>query len=66
MTAWQTMDSAPKDRRILIKSVGGGMYCAHWVQHALNGDEAWCIVEWGDDGEQALCKEVTAWAEIPK
>ncbi len=59
---WASMGSAPKDRRILVKSPSGEIYLAHWVQDPFTGDEAYCISE-APDGTQHLIHPV-AWREI--
>ena len=56
------MNTAPRDRRILVKSPAGELYVAHWVQHPGTGDEAYCISE-GPDGMQHLIYPVE-WREI--
>lgn len=59
---WCPMNTAPRDRRILVKSPAGELYVAHWVQHPSTGDEAYCISE-GPDGVQHLIYPVE-WREI--
>lgn len=63
MTNWHPIESAPRDRRLLVWS-GQEIYAAHWAQHPLTGDEAWIVAQWGD-GEQALVKP-THWAPLPE
>ena len=60
---WQPIDTAPHDKRVLVWS-GQEMYCAHWAQNAITGDEAWIVAEWGNDGDQALVKP-THWRALP-
>lgn len=59
---WSGMDTAPRDRRILVKSPSGEIYVAHWVQEPFSGDEAYCISE-APDGTQHLLYPVE-WREI--
>lgn len=63
MTDWQPIDTAPKDKRLLVWS-GQEIYAAHWAQHPVTGDEAWIVAQWGD-GDQALVKP-TYWAPLPE
>ena len=62
MPHWNNMDTAPRDRRILVKSQAGELYIAHWVQNPDTGDEAYCVSE-GPDGMQHLLHPVQ-WCEI--
>lgn len=59
---WQPIETAPKDKRVLVWS-GKEIYAAHWAQSPYTGDEAWIVAEWGDDREQALVKP-THWKPI--
>lgn len=59
---WHDMETAPRDRRILVKSPSGKIYVAHWVQHPETSDEAYCISE-GPDGMQHLVYPVM-WREL--
>ena len=59
---WAGMETAPRDRRILVKSPSGEMYVAHWVQEPFTGDEAYCISE-APDGTQHLIYPVE-WREV--
>jgi uncharacterized phage-associated protein len=60
---WQPMETAPRDKRVMVWS-GQEMYCAHWAQNPMKGDEAWIIAEWGTEGDQALVKP-THWHPLP-
>lgn len=62
MPPWNGMETAPKDRRILVKSPAGELYTAHWVQNPWDGDEAYCISE-APDGTQHLVRPVQ-WREL--
>jgi hypothetical protein len=62
LPTWRSMETAPRDRRILVKSQSGELYVAHWVQHPGTGDEAYCISE-GPDGMQHLIHPIE-WREI--
>ena len=59
---WRSMDDAPKDKRILVKSPSGEVYVAHWVQNPASGDEAFCISE-APDGTQHLLYPIE-WQEL--
>lgn len=60
---WRPIDTAPHDQRVLVWT-GRNTYCAHWVQHPVTGDEAWCLAEYGDDGDQLLARP-THWQALP-
>lgn len=60
---WQPIETAPKDKRILVWS-GQEICAAHWAQNPITGDEAWVVAEWGQDGDQALVKP-TYWQSLP-
>lgn len=60
---WRTMDSAPRDRRILILSLSGEMYVAHWGVNPWTDDEAWLISPAGED--QHLIVGPTHWRPLP-
>jgi len=63
MGEWQSMESAPRDRRVIVWT-GQEIYCAHWSQNPITGDEAWIIAEFGDDGDQLLARPAM-WCEPP-
>lgn len=70
MTAWKDMETAPRDRRIII-ATDTEMYIAHWVQNPFTGDEAWRIAVFEADAEssnQVLIKHglAKAWTEAPQ
>lgn len=60
---WLPIETAPHDKRVMVWS-GQEMYCAHWAQNPMTGDEAWIVAEWGNDGDQALVKP-THWQPPP-
>jgi len=69
MTVWKDIETAPKDRRIII-ATDTDMYIAHWGQNPFTGDEAWLIVAFDADAEndnQVLIKNglAKAWTEAP-
>jgi len=59
---WQPIDTAPRNKRVIVWG-GAEVYCAHWVQNPVTGDEAWIVAEFGD-GEQALVR-ATHWCPLP-
>ena len=66
MSNYFSMETAPKDRRILIFS-GENYYCSHWGKNACTDEEAWIIVNnYDGEGSQVLCKHPIGWSEIPK
>lgn len=60
---WHPIKTAPRNKRVLVWS-GQEMYCAHWAQHPMTGDEAWIVAEWGNQGDQALVRP-THWMQLP-
>ena len=60
--AWHAIDTAPKDRRLLLKAESGEIYAGHWVACPMTGDEAFLISE-GPDGTQHLVRPIE-WREI--
>lgn len=69
MTIWHDIETAPKDRRIII-ATDTEMYMAHWVQNPFTGDEAWLMAVFDADAEndnQVLIKHglAKAWTEAP-
>ena len=64
MSEWQPIETAPRDKRVLIWS-GQEMYCAHWSRNPMTRDVAWSVAEWGTEGEQALVK-ATHWMPLPE
>lgn len=60
---WRTMDSAPRNQRVLILSPSGEIYAAHWVQHPATGHDAWMISQAGAD--QHLIAAPTHWHPAP-
>lgn len=61
---WQLIETAPHDKRVLVWT-GQEIYAAHWAQHTVTGDVAWIIAEWGDEGDQVLCKPIL-WTVCPE
>jgi len=62
--AWQPIETAPKDRRIILWT-GREIYIGHWAKNVETDHEAWIIAEWGD-GDQAMTGAATHWMEAPK
>lgn len=70
MTIWHDIETAPKDRRIII-ATDTEMHIAGWVQNQITGHEAWLIVAFDADAEndnQVLIKNgmAKAWTEAPE
>ena len=63
ISIWKAIESAPHDRRILVWT-GQEIYAARWAKNPYTNDEAWIVVTWGSDGDQALVKP-THWMELP-
>jgi hypothetical protein len=61
--AWQPIEAAPRDQRLLLWN-GIGMYCGHWAKSIETDDEAWIIAEYGNEGDQLLIK-ATHWMLLP-
>lgn len=70
MSIWKDIETAPKDRRILI-ATDNEMYAVRWVKNFITGDEAWRIAVFESDAEssnQVLIKNglAKAWTEAPE
>lgn len=70
MTTWKDIETAPKDRRIIIATYTD-MFVANWVKNFVTGDEAWLMAVFDADAEndnQVLIKHglAKAWAEAPE
>lgn len=70
MTTWKDIETAPKDRRIII-ATDTDMFVANWVKNFVTGDEAWLMAVFDADAEndnQVLIKHglAKAWAEAPE
>jgi hypothetical protein len=70
MSIWKDIETAPKDRRIII-ATDTDMFVANWVQNPFTGNEAWRIAVFEADAEssnQVLIKHGLAksWAEAPE
>lgn len=70
MSAWQDIETAPKDRRIII-ATDTEMYVVNWVQNFITGDDAWRVAVFEADAEssnQVLIKNglAKAWTEAPE
>lgn len=64
---WLSMESAPKDRRILVLSSGGIQYTAEWAQNPETGSELYRIANVGDaEGHQIFVNEPVAWQDLPE
>lgn len=61
---WQPIETAPKGRRILVKSDQGTIYAAEWVQNPWTSHEAFSVADL-PNGERVICQGVK-WHEIPK
>lgn len=69
MSIWQDIETAPKDRRIII-ATDTEMYVVNLVQNFITGDDAWLVARFDGDSngndqiiiENALAK---AWTEAP-
>lgn len=70
MTAWNDIETAPRDRRIII-ATDTEMYVANWVQNFITGDDAWLVARFKDESngndqiiiESSIAK---AWVEAPE
>lgn len=69
MSAWQSIDTAPKDRRILVRNPAGAVHCAEWATSIDTDENAWRVSVWhGGNGEFncLLVPNVHEWADIPE
>lgn len=70
MNTWKDIETAPKDRRIII-ATDTEIFAANWVKSFVTGDEAWRIAVFEADAEssnQVLIKHglAKAWTEAPE
>ena len=64
---WLSMESAPKDRRILVLSSGDVQYTAEWAKNPVTGSELYRIANVGDaEGHQIFVNESVAWQDLPE
>ena len=62
---WQPMDTAPKDRRILL-IIDGEMYAVHWVRDYITGHESYSLGTLPDDGKVLIGAAPIAWHDLPE
>ena len=62
---WQLIDTAPKDKRILVFA-GKSMYVGIYAQHTKTNEDCWIVAEFGDNGERALIVKPTHWHPLPE
>ena len=62
---WQSMDTAPKDRRILL-IMDGEMYVGHWVKDYITGHESYSIGTLPDGAKVLTNFAQEAWLELPE
>jgi len=70
MTTWEDIETAPKDRRIII-ATETDMYVVRWAQNFLTGHGAWLVARFKDESngndqiiiERSIAK---AWTEAPE
>lgn len=65
---WQSMDSAPKNKRILLCS-GNEIYVGHYGKSLDTGHEAWIVGCWrvsDDSDNQLLLHSPQQWMPLPE
>lgn len=66
MTVWHDIESAPKDRRIII-ATEDNLYIAKWAQNIWNGEEAFSVGDIGGGDRLIIKKELAfRWTEAPE
>ena len=70
MTTWEDIETAPKDRRIII-ATDTEMYVVNWVQNFITGDDAWLVARFDGDpngNDQIIIEnsKAKAWTEAPE
>lgn len=65
MTPWQPINTAPRDRRILLWT-GTERHCAQWSKNPFTGHEAWLVARYGEEGDCLILPLdlPTRWAEL--
>jgi len=65
MSEWQPIETAPRDRRILVIGEAGTMHVASWSQNPFTGHKSWLIVRTDDKGN-CLVMQATHWQPLPE
>lgn len=67
MTNWKPIETAPEDRRILIKNSNGVVYAADPAT-SMEGEKGFVIIRLPESGEPAyaVVNDPVEWAEIPE
>lgn len=60
--AWQPIETAPRDRRVLLCGVGGGRWTGYW-RHA---EKRYVTPGWTRDNQYDLGWEPVCWMDIPE
>ncbi len=67
---WEPIETAPKDRQILLfcpGEKGAQQHVGGWAQQLVTGKEAWRFAAYWKDGEGLVCLlcNPTHWQELP-
>lgn len=65
MNDWQPIETAPKDRRILVITKRGAMYAAEWSKNPYTDHEAWLIARIDNQNGDCLITQATHWMPLP-
>ncbi len=69
MSAWQTIDTAPKDRRVLVRSADKFCNCARQQFNVTERKHEWVVASIGygkGAGTTLVFDNPVEWAEIPE
>lgn len=64
---WLNINTAPTDKRILIKDKYDEVHCATWVKDITNDDIAWCIAAIDNDEgtlDRVVIRDAVAWMPL--
>ena len=58
-------ETAPTDRRILVRTESGAWFAATWMQHISSDSVMWVIVRM-ENGDCHGFETITGWVELPE
>lgn len=64
-TNWRAIETAPRDRRILLWNGVTGVYSAEWMPLPESADGVWPLLQWGGKTGRWF-PEPTHWMPLPE